>query len=206
MKLTIETNQNTLTRQSRHIMETALAYLFRTALSTALGKPNIQWCVSQGTDGQLAVKFKGTAGETAVQGSAHMDGDSLKGFEGTFTQGTETTDFNMKISPLAALYILSEARKMEEAEHPARKETPRPGVPDTETEDGWLDELFDDSILDQRDVFNFPYAFKTPGQMDFCIGGVIACMERTIIELMNYQDKYLDSIDIVWMQCLLDRH
>lgn len=206
MKLTIETNQNTLTYKSRCILEAALRHLLINTLHIKIANLKVSWHTTQGTDETAGVTFKSIvdmegSGIAELSGHAILEGTTLRGLEGIYSVMSDDRqdyqkEFNMKISPLAALYILSEARKMEEAEHPARKETPRPGVPDTETEDGWLDELFDDSILDQRDVFNFPYAFKTPGQMDFCIGGVIACMERTIIELMNYQDKYLDSIDI----------
>lgn len=206
MKLTIETDQYTLTHKSRCILEAALRHLLINTLHIKIANLKVLWYTTQGTDDTAGVTFKSTvdmegSGTAELSGHAIMDGTTLRGLEGIYSvmyndRQDNQKEFNMKISPLAALYILSEARKMEEAEHPARKEAPRPSVPDTETEEGWPYELFDDDILDQRDVFNFPYAFKTPGQMDFCIGGVIACMERTIIELMNYQDKYLDSIDI----------
>lgn len=206
MKLTIETYQNTLTHQSRRILEAALRHLLINTLHVKIANLKVSWHTTHGTDDTSGVTFKSTVdmeggGIAELSGHAILDGTTLSGLEGIYSvmsndRQDHQKEFKLIFSPLAALYILSEARKMEEAEHPARKEAPRPSVPDTDTEDGWPYELFDDDILDQRDVFNFPYAFKTPGQMDFCIGGVIACMERTIIELMNCQDKYLDSIDI----------
>lgn len=201
MKLTIETNQNTLTRQSRRILEAALRHLLINTLHVKIANLKVSWHTTQGTDDTSGVTFKSTVdmeggGIAELSGHAILDGTTLRGLEGIYSvmsndRQDNQKEFKLTFSPLDTLRILPAATI-----DPESKPAPRPSVPDTDTEDGWPYELFDDDILDQRDVFNFPYAFKTPGQMDFCIGGVIACMERTIIELMNCQDKYLDSIDI----------
>lgn len=202
MKLKIEIKNANLTDLSRCILETALTQLFSAVLDIALSKLKIVWTAAQGSDDTLSVNFIGAASlnddsSMELRGKAILDGDTLKGFNGVYSikspdRQEPQKDFNLKISPLASLWINSAARDNSKAPAP-EQETPQPEPKD----DGeWPDELFDDSLFTPQEMFNFPYELNSVGQMEFFINNLVSCMERTIIEMMDSQKKFLDRIDI----------
>lgn len=202
MKLTIEFKGNTLTDLSRRILEAALRYLLINTLHIKIANLKVSWYTTQGTDDTAGVTFKSTVdmesnGIAELSGHAILEGTTLRGLEGVYSvmsndRQDSQKEFKLKFSPLDTLWIQSAATI-----DPDRKPAPKP-EPEPQDTDGteWPDELIDDILETPQDVFNFPYEFKSPGQLDFCLNNTVACMERTILELMDCQTKFIDEIKI----------
>jgi hypothetical protein len=201
MKLTIEFNGNTLTDLSRRILEAALRYLLINTLHIKIVSLRVSWYTAQGTDDTAGVTFKSTvdmegSGTAELSGHALLDGTTLRGLEGVYSVSSDDRqdgqkDFRLKFSPLDILWIRSAASDEDKPAAPAPAQTQS-----VEEDGGWPDELIDDVLETPQDVFNFPYEFKSPGQLDFCLNSTVACMERTILELMDCQTKFIDEIKI----------
>lgn len=200
MKLTIEFKGNTLTDLSRRILEAALRYLLINTLHIKIANLKVSWFTTQGTDDTAGVTFKSTvdmedSGTAELSGHAILDGTTLRGLEGVYSvtsndRQEKQKDFKLKFSPLDTLWILPAATI-----DPERKPAPK-AEPEPQEKEDWPDELIDDVLETPLDVFNFPYEFKSPGQLDFCLNNTVACMERTILELIDCQTKFIDEIKI----------
>lgn len=200
MKLTIEFKGNTLAGQSSRILEAALRYLLANTLHMKIANLKVSWYTTQGTDGTAGVTFKSTVdmedgGIAELSGHAILEGTTLRGLEGVYSvtsndRHDSQKEFRLKFSPLDTLWILPAAATGLERKHAPKAE------PEPEDNGEWPDELIDDVLETPQDVFNFPYEFKSPGQLDFCLNNAVACMERTIFELMDCQTKFIDEIKI----------
>lgn len=200
MKLTIEFKGNRLTDLSVRILEAALRYLLINTLHIKIANLKVSWYTTQGTDDTAGVTFKSTvdmegSGIAELDGRAVLDGTTLRGLEGIYSvmsndRQDSQKEFKLKFSPLDTLWILPAATI-----DPERKPAPK-AEPEPDDKGEWPDELIDDILETPQDVFNFPYDFKSPGQLDFCLNSTVACMERTVVELMDCQTKFIDEIKI----------
>ena len=210
MELRIEYNlERGVSRESQRLLDIALAHMFETGLGIKLGRLSGKWRVAN--CGGPRVEFDATSSDPhiGIFGTAVIEDGCLKGFTGTYTvpsaSNSGTREFRLKIPPISVLWILAAAKAAEPQKTSPDAEF---DVPDSMLEDvgghsGGL--MFDPShspfdgvaqdIFDTpQDMFDFPYEFKTPGQMDHFVNGLLSCMERTITERMDCQDMFIDRI------------
>ena len=212
MELRIEYSlERGVSRDSQRLLDTALAHMFETGLGIKLGRLSGEWRVAD--CGGPRVEFDATSSDPRIGiiGTAVIEDGCLKGFTGTYTapstSNRETREFRLKIPPMSVLWILAAAKAAE----------PQKTSPDAEFDvsDSMLEDVgghsgglmfnpshspFDGVTQDifdtPQDMFDFPYEFKTPGQMDHFVNGLLSCMERTITERMDCQDMFIDRIDL----------
>ena len=191
MELKIEYGlEHGVSEESKKLLDTALAYMFETELGIRLGRLTSEWRVAD--CGGPRVEFDTTSldAKVGIFGTAVIEDGCLKGFTGAY--GTpplsehKTNGFRLKIPPMSVLWILAAAKA---AEPP--KTAPEP-LPDAEFD--VPDSVLEDALACHEDMFDFPYELKSPGQMDFFMNNLVACMERTIMERMDFQDKFIDRI------------
>lgn len=212
MELRIEYSlERGVSRESQRLLDTALAHMFETRLDIKLGRLSGKWRVAN--CGGPRVEFDATSSDPhiGIFGTAVIEDGCLKGFTGTYTvpsaSNRETREFRLKIPPMSVLWILAAAKAAEPQKTSPDAEF---DVPDSMLEDvgghsGGLmfnpshspfDGVAQDIFDTPQDMFDFPYEFKTPGQMDHFVNGLLSCMERTIVERMDSQDMFIDRIDL----------
>lgn len=173
--------------ESRALLEAALSCLFETRLGTELESQRIRWTADGGGIqfvGEASLKAGGTA---SLEGKAELADGTLRGFDGTLTDVSGPRRFSLRVYPMAVPRILSDASA-------ALGPVPAPGPQEPGPDAEWGGGLSDDSLDMPQEMFGFPYAFASPGQLDCCVREAMACMERTIVDRMDCQKEYVDRI------------
>ena len=180
---------------SRAMLDAALAYMFETSLGVKLDGLSCDWRVAE--DSGPSICFSATASPSvAIQGTVLADKGVLKGFTGAYSADARNWDgtarpFNLKITPMSTPWILSAARGDCKPQLGGNLAS---APDDAEFEFG--DSVMEQALAAYDETPSLPYEFRTPGQMDCIIGSLVMCMEQTIIERMDSQDRFLERIDL----------
>ena len=180
---------------SRAMLDAALAYMFETSLGVKLDGLSCDWRVAE--DSGPSICFSATASPSvAIQGTVLADKGVLKGFTGAYSADARNWDgtarpFSLKITPMSTPWILSAARGCCKPQLGGKLISVSD---DVELE--FSDSMMEQALATYDEMPSLPYEFKTPGQMDCVITSLAMCMERTIVERMDSQDRFIDRIDL----------
>jgi len=194
MELKINTAGNGIDPESARLLDAALAYMFETSLGVRLEGLSCNWQVAE--DSGPSICFAATASPyVAVQGTVLADKGVLKGFTGAYSTDSRNWEatakpFRLKITPMSTPWILAAARDNRGIQLGGNP-TPPPAA-----EFEFSDSLMERALAAYDETPSLPYEFRTTGQMDCIIASLVMCMEQTVIERMDSQDKFIDRIDL----------